>query len=297
MASFTVHLQGEPLDLQLCVMSGQVFRWEQSVHGSWFGVEGRHWYRIHEGENHLSVESNAGRQDFEQLFALDLKQDNVDQEIIRRGSELEPYIKGLRGLRLMRPTDASETLFSFLCTANNHLSRIMPMVRKLAQRGEVIDELDGKPIHRFPDANTIAQIKEEELRSEGFGYRARSIPEVGRQIAAKPDNWLLGLHSDGSVESYRNAHQELCAIPSIGPKLADCICLIGLRHPYAAPFDTHLWQAVTRHYFPEWKNRAVTQARYREAGDFLRSRFGELTGIAHQYLFYDNLLNWRSRRA
>lgn len=297
MPSFNVNLHGEPLDLRLCVMSGQVFRWEQRPDGSWFGVEGKHWYRIKEADDRLKVESNGSKIDFERLFALDLKQDEIDAEILRRGPELGPYVEALRGLRLMRPTDPSETLFSFLCTANNHLSRIMPMVRKLAARGERIDEVDGFPIHRFPNAQVIARIGEQELRSEGFGYRAKSIPEVSKHVASKPNGWLDGLTSDGTVDSYRNAHAELCAIPSIGPKLADCICLIGLRHPYAAPFDTHLWQAVTRLYFPEWKRLAVTQARYREAGDFLRERFGELTGIAHQYLFYDNLLNWRSRRA
>jgi hypothetical protein len=36
--------------------------------------------------------------------------------------------------------------------------------------------------------------------------------------------------------------------------------------------------------------------KYRQLGDFLRERFGDLTGWAHQYLFYDNLLNWRARR-
>ena len=77
--------------------------------------------------------------------------------------------------------------------------------------------------------------------------------------------------------------------------MADCIALFGLHHMEAAPVDTHLWQAACRLYFPDWAGKAVTDVRYRQLGDFLRERFGDLTGWAHQYLFYENLLNWRKR--
>jgi len=82
----------------------------------------------------------------------------------------------------------------------------------------------------------------------------------------------------------------------IGPKLADCICLFGLDHQEAVPVDTHIWQAMCRLYFPQWSGTALTEKRYYEASDFFRDRLGDLAGWAHQYLFYDNVLNWRSRR-
>ena len=85
-------------------------------------------------------------------------------------------------------------------------------------------------------------------------------------------------------------------IDGVGPKLADCIALFGLHFTEAVPVDTHIWQQIVRLYRPEWKNASLTGKRYKEAGDLLRERFGILAGWAQQILFYDNLLNWRSRR-
>jgi N-glycosylase/DNA lyase len=215
----------------------------------------------------------------------------VESEIVRRGPELAPLIEALSGLRVLAPADAEETLFSFLCTPNNNLERITRMVRVLAEYGEPIAEVEMKTIFRFPNAERVAAIPESELRGRGFGYRGRSIPNVARQLLTKGPGWLDDLKSAPHAE----AHAELCCLDGVGPKLADCVCLFGLGHLEAAPVDTHLYQAACRLYFPELKGKPLTDARYRLIGGFLRDRFGELTGWAHQYLFYDNLLRWRRR--
>jgi len=58
-----------------------------------------------------------------------------------------------------------------------------------------------------------------------------------------------------------------------------------------------MWQAFTRLYRPDWKGKPVTDARYREAASYLRTKFGKHGGWAQQYLFYDNMRNWRLRRS
>jgi N-glycosylase/DNA lyase len=151
----------------------------------------------------------------------------------------------------------------------------------------------GEVLSRFPDLAKIAALEEDDLRSRGFGYRARTIPDIARQIAARGGRtWLESLKG----AEYEEAHAQLTEIRGIGPKLADCVCLFALHHVQAVPVDTHLWQAARRHYFPAWKGKALTARRYKEVGDEFRRRFGPLAGWAHQYLFYDNLKNWRTYR-
>lgn len=282
------------LDLELCAKSGQVFRWQVLASGKWLGVDGEDWYVVDPSAGDLQVTSNAFREDFASFFRLDWDAEEVEREILRRGPELEPYMEPLRGLRLLRPKSAVESVYSFLCTANNNLSRIVPMVRTLASYGPLLTEVEGVPVHAFPGTSVIASLDEGELRSKGFGYRGGTIPDVARQILERGgDDYIWRLRDI----PYEDAHRELISLKGIGRKLADCIALFGLHHADVIPIDTHIWQGLTRLYFPEWKDKAVTDSRYLVAREFFRGRFGELTGWAHQYLFYDNVLNWRSRRS
>lgn len=259
----------------------------------WMGVDGPHWFRVSVDNERYHVKSNATREDFSRLFRLSSKLSEIESQIIRNGPELSPFIAQLPGLRLLRPWSATEMVFCFLCTPNNHLSRITQMVRSLSAMGNPIEEVEGLVIHEFPSVETIAAIEEHELRSRGFGYRATTIPNVAKQVIERGGSpWLESLRT----APFADARSSLMGLKGIGPKLADCMALFALHHTEAVPVDTHLWQAAVRLYFPEWNGKSLTSARYDLIGEHLRGRFGELAGWAHQYLFYDNLLNWRSRR-
>ncbi len=240
----------------------------------------------------LKVKSNSRREDFERLFRLDWDSVEIEREVLERGPELTPYLGSLEGLRVMRQSDPEETFFTFLCTPNNHIKRIAGMVGQLASYGPVAGEFGGIEFHRFPSVEVIASIPEEDLRAKGFGYRGATIPNAARYALSKGPDYLTSLKK----EPYEVAQRALCEVPGVGPKLADCICLFGLDHTEAVPIDTHIWQAATRLYFPEWQGKALTDMKYRQVSAFFRDRFGELAGWAHQYLFFDNVLNWRDRK-
>jgi len=284
-------------DLSVCVNSGQVFRWRKLADGSWLGVDGDAWYRAYPpvlldaGQAEMRVESNVGEARFRDLFRLDWDADEIEAEILRLAPEMEPYMQTFAGLRLMKPSSAEETFFCFLCTPNNNIARITQMTAHLGSYGPAIDTVGGVKLHAFPNVQQIADLSESELRAKAFGYRAATIPNAARQVLERGEDWIIGLRN----VPYEEARRELMGIKGIGPKLADCIALFALHHTEAVPIDTHIWQAFTRLYYPEWKDKAVTDSRYREASESFRKRFGTLTGWAHQYLFYDNMINWRSR--
>ena len=117
------------LDLEFCVSSGQVFRWQQLEDDSWLGIDGNTWFRVRQSEVSLSIESNEGPETFRRLFRLDWDAVDVERDVLVRAPELQPYMSSLKGLRLMRPSDPVETFFSFLCTPNNNIKRITQMGR------------------------------------------------------------------------------------------------------------------------------------------------------------------------
>lgn len=267
-----------------------MFRWDALSDDRFLGVDGGNWWVVSQAPS-LEVQSGDG-QALGRFLRLDEDFGAFEAEIRGKAPELGAYMDSLRGLRLVRPSDVVEEMFCFLCTPNNNLTRINSMVRHLASFGEPMGEFEGKVVYRFPTLEVIAALPPSELRTRGFGYRDKTIPAIARQVLERGGRpWLESLKS----VSYAEAHSALMEMNGIGPKLADCIALFALHHTEAVPVDTHLWQAAVRMYFPEFEGKPLTDLRYRQVGDHFRERFGKLAGWAHQYLFYENLLNWRSR--
>jgi N-glycosylase/DNA lyase len=278
-------------DLPQSVTTGQVFRWEEAD-GLWKGVDGPHRYRVEIDRDHYRVEGGCV-ESFRRLFRLDLEPERLRAELLKRGSELAPFLDAMEGIRLMRPSCPVETTFSFLCTANNHLARIGPMVRKLASFGEPLEAGEAGDAMRFPATETIAGIPPTLLRERGFGYRAETIVAVAQTLVRRGGAAYL---AQLGRADYATAEAELRSLPFVGRKLADCIALYAFDYTEAVPLDTHVWQAVTRLYHPQWIGEALTDLRYRTAAETLRQRFGEYAAFAQQALFLDNLRNWRLRK-
>ncbi len=275
------------LDVALSVSSGQVFRWRALNEGGqrWRGVDGDTVLEAIRVDGGWKVRSYPCADAVFRYFQLDRSLKNITREILRRGPEMEPFLRAYPGLRLLKPSRADEVLFSFLCTPHNHLTRIVRLVETLAGYGTPL----GDGIYEFPTARQLARVSERELRQKGFGYRAVSIARIARDLSAKGDCWLTSLRA----KSYEEARSALCEFEGIGLKLADCVCLIGLGHEQAVPVDRHLWRRACDLFFREWRGAGLTERRYLTVGNFFRERFGDLAGWAHQYLFYHGILSYR----
>jgi len=291
---FNYEISSAAFDLPMNVTGGQVFRWRELEDGRWLGVDGGAWFSVRTLADRYLVESNQPEQAFVRLFSLDVDLQSLHGDLLARGPELAPYVKAFPGLRLVRTEDPVEGLFSFLCTPNNHIKRIAGMVRYLASVGPMLDTVEGEAIHRFPSLELIFAIPEETLRAAGFGYRAATIPKAAGAILESGGHAFLE-----QIQSlpFEEAHEGLQELPGVGPKLADCILLFAFHRTEAVPVDTHIWQAAIRHYFPEWQGTDLTGKKYTQIGAFMRERFGSHAGWAQQFLFHDNMLNWRTRRS
>lgn len=143
-------------------------------------------------------------------------------------------------------TDTTEMIFSFLCSQNNHLSRITSMINFLAARGDPIPGSNNK--FSFPTAERIVgSLTEQQLRDAKFGYRAKYIVESAKKIVKE------GGGTEKFVESIRNApnvaaaRQILMSLPGIGRKVADCVLITSQRQfSHLAPMDTHIIQITEK---------------------------------------------------
>ncbi len=267
-----------------------MFRWVRQGEG-WAVFDGDHLHLVEQEGNVLNVRSNQDEGVFRRLMRFDENHALKLQEITRLGPELEPCLAHLVGMRMMRPACARETLFSFLCSANNHISRITSMVWKLTEARMAPTSFSEE---ETPFLNTlqIASLGEGTLRQEGFGYRGKSIPQVAQRLETDGGERLLEkLKSEG----YGAAREYLLTLPGVGPKLADCICLFAFDHQEAVPIDTHIWQQLTKIYYPNWHGTALTKAKYDHAAEAFRDRFGTLSGVAHQFLFVENMTSYRDK--
>lgn len=288
MNRFSIEITPRELDFGLCVLCGQTFRWTVIGPNRWMGVDGDVWIDAESTASELRVESNADEAQVRSIFRLDYEMAEVEARLLQCGPELRPFIDGVPGLRIMR-CDPVETVFTFLCTPNNHLTRIGRMVEELGRRGRLLTERHGRAWHAFPNLETIAAINEEDLRANGFGYRGATIPNAARVILNWGPDWIDQIRSAKLVD----ARRRLTEIKGIGPKLADCMLLFGFGHLDAVPVDVHVWRMVRKLYYPEWQDGALTDKRYHQIGEDFRARFGPLAGWAHQYLFFEDMAKSR----
>ncbi|KAF9563888.1 8-oxoguanine glycosylase ogg1 [Mortierella alpina] len=215
-----------------------------------------------------------------------------------------PFFPGVRILR----QDPVENLICFICSSNNNISRISQMASlqnvfgmeaiKLCQEyGPPItippEDADDTPrtYYGFPVMEELAKDGvEETLRRLGFGYRAKYIAKTAKMIQAMDDGeqWLRGLRS----LPYEEAHSALLTLQGVGPKVADCICLMSLDKQDAIPVDTHVWQIAVRDYKFRHEGKVpktITSAIYKAVGKHFVDLFGEYSGWASSVLFAADL--------
>lgn len=153
--------------------------------------------------------------------------------------------------------------------------------------GDKICSIEDREYYDFP---TIEVLKEKNVESilkrEKFGYRAAYIVKAAERLSALGGkDWLLNLRKEDNV-SYHTAREQLMTLPGIGPKVADCICLMSLGHLDAIPVDTHIFQIAQANYLPHLKKqKTVTPKIHTEVSNYLRELWGPLAGWAQAIVF------------
>ncbi|KAM9324421.1 N-glycosylase/DNA lyase [Gastrophryne carolinensis] len=248
---------------------------------------------------HVPVNSNSNdcKKDGETLqdyFQLQVSLKELYRQWGESDRNFQKVAKDFSGIRILRQ-DPTECLFSFICTSNNHISRITGMIDRVCSAlGRALCRLDSVDYYSFPTLQALAaDDTEAKLRKLGFGYRAKFVSESARTILQNhgPD-WLESLRH----VPYEEAKAALCALPGVGAKVADCVCLMALDKSEAVPVDTHVWQIAKRDYLPRLGqgNKSLTDRVYREIGTYFQSMWGPYAGWAQGVLFCSDLKKFQN---
>lgn len=150
-------------------------------------------------------------------FQLSIKLQDLYTHWSAQDSNFKEKSERFEGIRMLRQHPV-ENLFSFICSSNNHISRISSMVEKLCEHyGEFVTEVDGQPYFSFPSISALAENGvEEKLRKLGFGYRAKYISLSAKYLIKNGGEELLFKLREAP---YEEAKVELMKLTGVGAKV------------------------------------------------------------------------------
>lgn len=266
-----VKKQIENFDLEQICNSGQCFRMKKT---------GENKYCLIAGERSLDIQQTGkecrffcSTQEFTQVWEeyFDLK---IDYKLyIEKINPKDTYLVNAAklgdGIRILKQ-DLWEMIVSFLISQQNNIVRIRRCIENICREyGEEKTTASGDKYYAFPKAEVLACLEDDDLKACNLGYRSKYVVRAARGVVSGE----IDLEAIGKMK-YAKAKEELLKIFGVGVKVADCICLFGLHHLEAFPVDTHINQALEKHY----------------KRGFPKSRYKGFEGVLQQYIFYYELL-------
>ena len=254
---------------------GQCFRWYREADGSYTGVVRGRAVNLSWKNGELILD-NVNSDEFKQLWFdyFDLGRDYTKiKKKVSIDETMKKAVEFGHGIRILRQ-EPWEALISFIISSNNRIPRIMKIIADLSRYygKEII--YNGKKYYSFPDVESLAACSLEQLQLCRAGYRCGYIHKTAAQIAlGEFDISRLQYLSTDEARSY------LTRLHGVGFKVADCMLLYsGIKYDV---FPTDVWvkRVMEELYFKR-------EAGFGEIRQFAADNFGELSGIAQQYLFY-----------
>ena len=252
---------------------GQCFRWTEEGDGSWTGVAGNNVANVKTVPSECGcsdkvdvIVEGTGTEEFWRNY-LDLDADyGAMSEALTEG-EPETMPKACcagHGIRILRQ-DLWEATLDFIISQNNNIPRIRGCIENLSKKfGKPLGEFRGKERYGLPAPETLASLSREDLAEIHLGYRDEYIIKTA---ALWPN----------MTDEEKKAH--LIDLPGIVPKVESCIRLFGLHEMESFPID--VWVARLMHWFYGFEEKDKKGMKC-----FAEEKFGDLAGLAQQYLFY-----------
>lgn len=260
---------------------GQCFRWNKQEDGSYTGV-------IKNGVLNVNCDN-------ENIYFKGILDDNIDtiinqyfdfnrdyskikQDLSKIDQYMETSIKYGQGIRILNQ-DLWETIISFIISANNNIPRIKGIIERLSQKYGTKITFENEDYYLFPTANQLKDVTVAEFRGIGLGFRDIRLFETTHMILNNEIN-LESLHKLDT----QSARGQLLTLSGVGPKVADCILLFSILKRFDIfPIDVWVRRVMNELYI---KNPDENKVSKKLINDIAFEKFGNLAGIAQQYLFY-----------
>ena len=262
------------IDIDNSINSGQVFLWGKD-RDDWYGINGQDILKINKNGVIKSIINS--KTDFFR------KNDNI-QEIIKSISKdktVKKAVKEYEGLRIFRQ-DPFQCMISFIISSNSNIQKIKSSLEKITRKFGTKVKIEGKEFFIFPKPEKLVNASMNEIKSCGVGYRASFIKEAAKMVVLKKIDFEYLKKCD-----YYEAKKNICLVPGIGNKVADCIMLFSLNKLESFPLDTWMIKILEKYYSKEFKieTKTITQKQYESLHEKIVNYFGPYCGYSQQFLF------------
>ncbi|MGY5140247.1 MAG: DNA glycosylase [Candidatus Nitrosopumilus sp. Bin_571-38] len=272
------------INVENSINSGQVFLWRKN---------GNYWYGIN-GQDILKI-SNSGSIKSYQNIKTDFfrKKDNIEKIIksISKDSITKKAVKQYAGLRILEQ-DPFQCLISFITSSNSNIQKIKSSLEKISKKFGVKVKFDNQEFFLFPKPEKLANASINEIKSCGVGYRARFIKEAANRTVLEKINFEYLKKTN-----YQNAKEEICLIPGVGNKVADCVLLFSLNKLESFPLDRWMIRILEKYYSDKFQleTKTITEKQYGILHEKIVNHFGPYAGYSQQFLFKMERENYQKK--
>lgn len=277
---------------------GQCFRWNEQEDRSYIGVIKNGVIQVKKekkickemnGEKEINktkeIITITGKCDgnfkeiVEEYFDLNRDYEKIKKQLENTDEYLKTSIEYGKGIRILNQ-DLWETIISFIISANNNIPRIKGIIERISQKYGNEIEWNEKKYYTFPTPEQLKDVTVQEFRNLGLGFRDIRLYETTQMILNKEVD-LENLRKNPNTQEVRN---ELLKLSGVGPKVADCILLFSdLKRFDVFPIDVWVRRVMNDLYIRESDESKVSKAKIEKLAE---EKFGDLKGLAQQYLFY-----------
>ena len=261
---------------------GQCFRWNAKDDGSYTGVIKNGVINVKKINNDVIFEGicNGNIADIcRDYFDLNRDYNKIKTTLSNVDEYLKESIEYGSGIRILNQ-DLWEMIISLIISANNNIPRIKGIIEKMSQKYGNKIVWKGKDYYIFPTIKQLSSASKDDLRALGMGFRDTYIFNTTNTIASGNIK-LEELHNEKDTSKVR---EKLLTLSGVGPKVADCILLFStLKRFDVFPIDVWVRRVMNDLYI---KNEDETKVSKKEIEKLAKEKYGDLEGIAQQYLFY-----------
>ena len=273
----------EPTHIFEC---GQCFRWNKEEDGSYTGVVGHNVLNVKKNENEVTITGLCSEK-IEELckkyFDLETDYEAIKEKLSKIDDNLKISIEYGNGIRILKQ-DTWEALISFIISANNNIPRIKGIIERISKKYGKTIKWQGKEYYTFPTPEELSKASVVDLRKLGLGFRDTRVFETTRLVNTKQ----IDIYELEKIIHTKKLREELLKYPGVGPKVADCIMLFSMRRFEVFPIDVWVRRVMTELYF---ENETKIVPNNKQILNYAEETFGNLSGLAQQYLFY-----WRREK-
>ena len=288
-----IKIAAPDFDLEKTLHSGQVFHWQNAGEGFVGTIGDRAVFLEQSGKllrasvasasSRLISDAQDARATIKHYFALDHPLAEICNSFPKDPvmNEARAFCRGLRIIRQPR----WECLATFICSSMKQVAHIRQISLALRRRFGEQEKIGHQLVYTFPSARQLAQSSEKELRHCKLGYRAKNLRATAQLVSSGQAN----LEAWSGLPD-AELRERLCALPGVGPKIANCVMLFAYERLRAFPIDVWIERVLRQHYFSPRKKMSARRLR-----EFSETYFGEHGGYAQQYLFHHARVAQRQR--